>query len=177
MRRFFVIVAPILFLCFASSAFADGIDYTATSSLSGSSFTFTFSLPSTLTSLDTAATVNFTEGSLNLTNLPATVVFFSAADKGLFNILVTIEGTDTFEFFGSQIYSGTGSGPFTLLPGTFPLSASLGYGDVMVNGHTVADLVGGTVTATTATPEPTTLALLGSGLFAIGALRRKKRLP
>src|SRR6266481_2688343 len=109
MRKFLMLLAPIVVLAFASGALADTINYTATGTTMGQSFTFTFSEPGTLTSLDTFTTANFTAGSLALTNLPAEVIFFSAADNGLLDIIVTLEGTtDTIEFFGDQIYSGTG---------------------------------------------------------------------
>lgn len=178
MRKLLMVLAPIVLLAFASGVFADTINYTATSSIMGQSFTFTFSEPGTLTSLDTFTTANFTGGGLTLTGLPAEVIFFSAADSGLIDIIANIAGTtDTFEFFGDQIYSG--SGPFSLLTGTFPLSASLGFGDVLdANANVLANLDGGSVMATSATaaPEPATLALLGSGLFGLAAVHRKKRL-
>lgn len=171
MRKVLLILAPVLFLAFASAAFADTVNYTASSSIMGQSFTFTFSEPGTLSSLDTFVNVNFTGAGLTLTNLPAEVQFYSAADMGLFNLTVNIEGTDTFEFLGDQSYSGTG--PFTLLTGNFPLSSAFGFGDLVIGDNVVAAMDGGTVTATSA-PEPATLGLLASGLFGLAALRRKK---
>jgi hypothetical protein len=178
MRKFLLLLAPIVLLAFASGTFADTINYTATSSIMGQSFTFTFSEPGTVASLDTFTTANLTVGSVTLTGLPVQVTFFPAELDGLLNIIVNLGGkTETVEFFGDQIYSGTG--PFSLLTGTFPLSAILGFGDVLdANGNLLANLDGGSIVATSATavPEPATLALLGSGLFGLAALRRKKRL-
>src|SRR6202161_1005950 len=67
MRKAFLILAMVVLLGGASSAFADGgnVNYTATSSTGGESFTFTFSEPSTITSLTTFTTVDFSEGSLH----------------------------------------------------------------------------------------------------------------
>ena len=130
---------------------------------------------SALVSLVTFPILTLTLEGIVIPNIqPAEVEFFSAPDMGLFDITATMGATVTFQFFGAQSYSGTG--PFTLLPGTFPLSSSLGFGDVLIFGKFAGTFSGGTVTATTATPEPATLALLGSGLFAMGGLRRKKRL-
>ncbi len=171
MRKLLLILVPLVLLAFATCAQADTVNYTASSSIMGQSFTFTFSEPGTLSSLDTFTNVNLTAGSLVLNNLPAEVIFFSAADAGLFDIIVNIQGTDIFEFFGGQSYSG--NGPFTLLTGNFPLSSSLGFGDLVVGDNVVASMNGGTVTATK-TPEPATLGLLASGLFGLAALRRKK---
>ncbi|MGB8321980.1 MAG: PEP-CTERM sorting domain-containing protein [Candidatus Acidiferrum sp.] len=168
MRKALLFLAPLAFFVFASSAFADGVDYTITTSVMGTPTAFAFSEPSTISSLDTTTDVNV-EGSL----FPSSeVIFYSQAQAGLLDVIFDI-GTDSYDFafFGPQIYSG--NGPFTLLTGTFPISSGLLYFD----GAPVADLSGGSVTATpTAAPEPATFALLGSGLFAVGFFRRKLRL-
>jgi hypothetical protein len=168
LRKALLFLAPLVFFVFASSAFADGVDYTATTSVAGTPFAFAFSEPSTISSLDTTTDVTV-EGAL----FPSSeVIFYSTAQAGLFDVIFDI-GTDSYDFafFGPQIYSG--NGPFTLLTGTFPISSGLLY----VDGLQVADLSGGSVTATpTAAPEPATFALLGSGLFAVGFFRRKLRL-
>jgi hypothetical protein len=176
-----MLLVPIVLLALASGALADTINYTATGTSLGQSFTFTFSEPGTVTSLDTLTTVTFTDGTTTLTGLPATVSFFPADMGGLIDVFVSLGGAPvTVEFFGDQIYSGTDPGPFTLLTGTFPLSAIFGFGDIFdSNNNLVTDFDGGSViasSATTAAPEPATLAMLGSGLFGLAALRRKKRL-
>jgi hypothetical protein len=158
LRKALLFLAPLVFFVFASSAFADGVDYTVTTSIMGTPITpiaFAFSEPSTISSLDTFTDVNV-EGAL----FPNSDVIFDI-------------GPDTydFSFYGPQIYSG--NGPFTLLTGTFPIC----NGILSIDDSPVADLTGGSVTATpTAAPEPATFALLGSGLFAVGFFRRKFRL-
>lgn len=168
MRKALLFLAPLVFFVFASSAFADGVDYTAITSVAGTPFAFAFSEPSTISSLDTTTDVNV-EGAI----FPSSeVVFVSTSQLGLLDVIFDI-GSDSYDFafFGPQIYSG--NGPFTLLTGTFPVSGGIFYFD----GSKVADLTGGSVTATpTAAPEPATFALLGSGLFAVGFFRRKLRL-
>ena len=168
MRKALLFLAPLVFFVFASSAFADGVDYTVITSVEGSTFVFAFSEPSTISSLDTVTDVNV-EGTL----FPSSeVVFYPQIQSGLFDVIFNL-GADTydFSFFGPQIYSG--NGPFTLLTGTFPIC----NGILSIDDSPVADLTGGSVTATpTAAPEPATFALLGSGLFAVGFFRRKFRL-
>jgi hypothetical protein len=173
MRKVFLILAIVVLLGGASSAFADGgnVNYTATSSADGQSFTFTFSEPSTITSLVTTTTVDLSAGSLNVVLPGSEVQFFDAAESGLFNVDFTLGG-DSYEveFFGAQIYSGLGS-PYTLLTGAWPVTG----GEFVVDGEEVACLSGGSVNAVAA-PEPASLAMLGFGLFAVGALRKKARL-
>ena len=171
LRKALLFLAPLVFFVFASSAFADGVDYTVTTSIMGTPITpiaFAFSEPSTISSLDTFTDVNV-EGAL----FPnSEVIFYSQAQAGLLDVIFDI-GTDSYDFafFGPQIYSG--NGPFTLLTGTFPIC----NGILSIDDSPVADLTGGSVTATpTAAPEPATFALLGSGLFAVGFFRRKFRL-
>ena len=171
LRKALLFLAPLVFFVFASSAFADGVDYTVTTSIMGTPITpiaFAFSEPSTISSLDTFTDVNV-EGAL----FPnSEVIFYSQAEAGLLDVIFDI-GPDTydFSFYGPQIYSG--NGPFTLLTGTFPIC----NGILSIDDSPVADLTGGSVTATpTAAPAPATFALLGSGLFAVGFFRRKFRL-
>jgi hypothetical protein len=187
LRKSVFFLLPILFLALASTVLADS--FTVTSTVAPSqAFTLTFSLPSTIGSLTEFATVivSSPSPSLNLTLPGAEIDFFSSAAGGLFDVIGTSGSTAySFAFFGAQSYTGTG--PFTLLTGTFPLSAVDGFGDfafVPVNSNvnpTVLPLVGGSVTVAsgggpTPTPEPGTFALLGAGLVVVGALGRKLRL-
>jgi len=171
LRKALFVLAPLAFLVFASSAFADGINYTVTSGESGGIiFTFTFTEPSsTLSSLDTFTTATFIDNADEfLSNIPIEVIFLPTSESGLLDIKFNEFGqTIVWGFFGPQIYAGT-SAPFTLLTGTFPVT-----GGLFVSTQFTTPLVGGSVAATAA-PEPATLALLCSGLFAIGVLRPKR---
>lgn len=175
LRKVLFFLAPLVFFTFGSSTYADGINYTvaSTSEINDLQFWFTFTLPSTVSSLDTFTTATFMDTADEFfTNLPTEVIFPpSEPGQGLLEIKVhnSLFDGELFEFFGPQIYSGT-SAPFTLLMGTFPVT-----GRLFISPEFTTALVGGSVTATAAAiPEPGTLALLGSGLFAIGVLRRKR---
>ena len=123
-----------------------------------------------MTSLTTFTTATFTEGGVSKV-LPGTEVqFFDSALSGLFDVDFALGGNAfQFEFGGGQSYTGTG--PYALTAGRFPIA----IGDVIKNGNLQAFLYGGRVTAV-ATPEPMTLAMLGFGLAGLGVLRKKKLL-
>jgi PEP-CTERM motif len=189
-KRTFLLLIPALFFALACSAFADTLDFTATSSFNGTPFTITFTEPSTIPSLITSTAASLTSPVLTFTDPAASITFYSTSDLGLFNIDMHYYGTDLlFEFFGDQSY--TGNGPFNLLTGTFPLFVEdepgffattgatsfssdpnqcdgtfipIGHGQVVVSGDPAA------------TPEPGTFALLGAGLAGLVALRRKQRI-
>src|ERR1700686_1297507 len=126
LRKALVVLAPLAFLVFASSAFADGIKYTVSSTnlINDLAFTFTFTEPSGApSSLDTFTAAPFVDtGDEFLSNIPIEVIFVPTNKSGLLIIKFKEFGqTDVWEFFGPQIYSGT-SARFTLLTGTFPVT-------------------------------------------------------
>ena len=173
------LVVPALCLVFASRAAADTLNFTVTSSVEGIPFTISFTEPSTINSLTpplTSATLN--SPVLNFTDPATFVEFFPTSQAGLFNLDMS-DGIETFdfEFFGPQSYSGTG--PFTLLTGTFPLGANGTTGFLTQGDEEPFPLDPGgkvVVTGGTSTPEPGTFALLGLGLTGLAALRRKLRI-
>jgi hypothetical protein len=182
------LAAPILFFALSSQALADNLDFTASSTLmtSGEAFTLTFSLPSVITSTTVSTDVNVLLGTTAFTLAGATIDFFPGPPSGLGLFDVSGNNGPVFylwDFFGDQSYSG--SGPFTLLAGKFPLGGPSGAGDFSTldtsnvdNSPTFDLLNGGSVNVTggggpAGTPEPGTFALLGAGLFAVGVLRRK----
>lgn len=177
-RPALLFLLPALFLVLASSAFADSLNFTATGTVGGQSYTLTFTEPTTTDNLSTTTAVTFTKGSLNITDPDATVTFFSSSDWGLMNVDLKSGGVNYhFEFYGSQDYSGPGT--FTFLTGKFGLGGPGGdgwYTDSLSRGGTMlgnGQVVVTNPNAPTPTPEPGTFALLGSGLAGLAALRRK----
>src|SRR5579863_2501480 len=92
MRKFLILLVPIVLLAFASGALADTVNYTVTGTIGPETFIFTFSEPGTVASPDTFTTANFTDGSIVLTDLPIEVRYFAAGQSGLIDIIATIEG-------------------------------------------------------------------------------------
>jgi|HubBroStandDraft_6_1064221.scaffolds.fasta_scaffold15084_2 hypothetical protein len=175
MRRALLFAAAlVLFTC--TSAFADGgsVNYTGNVTfLSDPGFSFSFSEPGTLTSLDTTTTLTITQGATNLVLPNSEVEFWDTTNLGLFDLDFTYLGTFyDVQLFGAQIYSQSGSS-FNLLTGKFPVTG----GFIFLNDDPIpVDMVtGGKVTAAAVgAPEPEGLAMLGLGIAALLMLRKKQ---
>jgi PEP-CTERM motif len=175
MRRALLFVAAMFFVT-CTSAFADGgsVNYSGNVNfLTAPGFTFSFTEPATLTSLDTTTTLNITQGATNLVLKNSEVQFFDSGDLGLFDLDFTYAGTFfDVQLFGKQIYTASG-GSFNLLTGTFPVTG----GFIFLNDNPFpVDLVtGGKVTAAgVQAPEPGSLLMLGLGIVALFAFRKKQ---
>jgi PEP-CTERM motif len=163
-----------MFLVTCTSAFADGgsVNYSGSVALSGDpGFSFSFSEPGTLTSLTTTTTVDITQGATNLVLNNSTVQYWSSGMGGMFDVDFTYLGSYyDLSLYGPQAYSGV-SGPYTLLTGSTPVGGFL----YLNNNVLPIDLVIGKVTATSvAAPEPAGLAMLGLGIVALLAFRKKQ---
>ena len=194
----FTFLAVLVLAVFGSSlgvrpAAADSISYTVTStyvpgtsssaySSQNTPFKFTFTEPTTLSSLATAVPVTFTLGTGACCTFSGLgeVTYYSASQLGLFDIATTVGGdTFTWEFFGPQLYSGNGA--YTPLLGTFQIDNSPLSTFSDSKGKYSGEFSGGTVVATdpVSTPEPSTLLMLACGLFALAPLfaRRLRHAP
>ena len=173
-----------LSLALAGSAHADTVDFTYTPT---GGTAVTFSLDSTAPSVFVAGQasefdVTFSDGSdvtLDFVNPD----YFASLGYGPANLelINNTTGTDDI-FYGVQLYSGSESSP-TFTPGQYTLGAATLFGltdsgtlGISLASSPVSGPGGGPSNVAVApTPEPSSIALLGTGALACASLVRRRR--
>lgn len=160
-------------VCSASTA--AHADTVANFTLTGGDGTFTFSLPGTAT----PAASNVSYALFNLasatgngqTAADSTVYFYTQSDLGGL-ALESSDGTLFLEEYGPTIFSGTTANP-VFSNGSFTLSN--GFSTINgVSSNASGDLLTVSVLpAASVVPEPSTIALLGTGAVSLAAFARR----
>ena len=170
-----LLASLVLSALFCSAALAAHADTVATFTLTGEDGNFTFSLPTTAT----PAVSNTSYAAFNLASATGngqtvangTIYFYSSSDLGGFT-LDTPGNVLYLDEYGPQVFSGTTANP-TFHNGTFTFS----NGSSTINGvDSDADgdvLTVSVVPAVSAVPEPSTLALFGTGVISLAAFGRR----
>ncbi len=127
-------------------------------------WSFAFTLPSTLGSSTTSAISKFSYqlAGVSFTTPPSAITFYSAADGGLFDIAFG-GSSPSLSLYGDPVLSGG-----ALLPGNYAAFAGISSGQSVGAGNIAV------VAVTAPVPEPATWALCALGLAGIAALGRAR---
>lgn len=180
MRLLPSVAAAAFLLC--SPAFASSITYTVNENFPAFTAQGTITTDGTLGTLTTANILSF--------DLSLTISFVSASFTNGGSFIAQIEGTDVtatasglfYDFGGPVSFFNLGSSTDETFLCFGNAGGCAGSGGMTAVTASIAGLVGLSPTqsgevqiaAVTAVPEPPTLALLGSGLFGVAAVLRKR---
>jgi hypothetical protein len=143
----------------------------------GATWQFSFFLPDTLYSNPTTQVTDFSyslNGTTVTTSLPGGVLFYSVADGGGFDLYPTINNASNVSVISFLFSNDVGSN-LNIVGGIFQASIELNDGITTADGLTPGSGSGTVTIASTATPEPPSIILLGTALLLSACLIRSRR--